>query len=331
MTDTYQDIQIRGITRRFGLNMLKSSKVASLYRINAVIQVQTSAGVYALKPFFRSDLLHSSTVKQMSAAARYVQLLMNSGYRYMPEWLPARSGALWILSRGRPFYLTEWIPGRGLETTGDFEQLGMALAALHTTPTGINSGNQSPTYEKIRLWKNHDRLARKHMPRAFKGGNRRKVCKHGEACSALSDRAWTSLANPDIVQLMKNEMMHPSLIHGDVTSPNVIVSEDGRLFMIDWDRIRIGSTYIDTANAIMNTTQFNPDFIQSLLKGYEAGRPLIQAERKLIAALYGLPREAWSAYRFPGRPKSRELLRLTKQTWPQRVKAMELLAAWSNS
>ncbi|MCJ8014593.1 aminoglycoside phosphotransferase family protein [Paenibacillus sp. KQZ6P-2] len=331
MADTYKSTQIRSITRQFGLNMLKSTPIASFYRKNAVIQVQTDAGTYALKPFFRSELLHPGTVTQISTAAGYIKLLMNSEYRYMPKWLPSHSDALWILSQGRPFYITEWIKGRRLETAGDFEQLGLALAVLHTTPTGIKSTKRSPTFEQIQLWKTQDRLSRKGMAHSsHRAGYKQWVSKYGESYKSLSDRAWTDLANPQIVNLMKQEKARPALIHNDVTSPNVIISDGGRLFIIDWDRIRIGSTYVDTAKSIMNTTQFNPKFIQSFLKGYEERRTLSRAERKLIAALYRLPREPWSAFRFPGRARSRELLRIMDQTWPQRLEAIELLTAWSN-
>ncbi|WP_251035672.1 hypothetical protein [Paenibacillus sp. ISL-20] len=80
----------------------------------------------------------------------------------------------------------------------------------------------------------------------------------------------------------------------------------------------------------MNTTQYHPDFILSLLKGYEEIYPLDGIERKLISSLYGLPYEAWHATRFPNRPRSREMLDIMEQTWLLRLKAMDLLAERTN-
>ncbi|MEK3789978.1 phosphotransferase family protein [Paenibacillus sp. FSL K6-1230] len=40
---------------------------------------------------------------------------------------------------------------------------------------------------------------------------------------------------------MAKERLRPTLIHGDITSQNVIVADDGQLFIIDWDRIKLGS------------------------------------------------------------------------------------------
>lgn len=136
--------------------------------------------------------------------------------------------------------------------------------------------------------------------------------------------------NPETGSLLEREMARPALIHSDITPQNVIIADDGQLFIIDWDRIKLGSIYVDVATALMNTTYFNPVFIQALLKGYEELRPLDRTERKLISALYRLPREAWLATRFPNRLRSRIMLEIMGQTWPLRSEAMNFLDGWEN-
>lgn len=103
MANSYTQSRIRKIARRFGLTPLSFDSVASLYRKNAVVRIQTNSGTYAVKPFFRSLSLRSGTIDQMKTTAGYIQLLMNSGFRYMPEWLTSNSGKLWTLDQGRPF------------------------------------------------------------------------------------------------------------------------------------------------------------------------------------------------------------------------------------
>ncbi|GAA0136214.1 hypothetical protein YSY43_30550 [Paenibacillus sp. YSY-4.3] len=126
-------------------------------------------------------------------------------------------------------------------------------------------------------------------------------------------------------------MFRPALIHNDITAHNVIISDDGQLFIIDWDRIKLGSIYVELATTLMNTTHFNPVFMHSLLQGYDELRHLNHAERKLISALYRLPREAWHAARFPDRPRSRNMLDIMEQTWLLRLKAMDELDEWAKS
>ncbi|KRF10705.1 phosphotransferase [Paenibacillus sp. Soil787] len=333
MVNPYTKHRIRKITRRFGLRPLRSSTVASFYRENAIIHVQTESGTYAMKPFFRNTLLRTSTIHQMKFTAAYVELLMNSGFSYMPKWLTARSGRLWTMHRGLPFYMTEWINGRSLETSGDFEELGRALATLHTTSSSLLDTKEPFTNKQIELWKMQDRLFRRRMASAIRthGQNRKWYKKYGKYCKRLTDRTWAHLKSPEIEDLLKKEEDHPALIHNDITSPNVIISETGQLFIIDWDRVKVGSIYADLAKALMNTTQFNPDFILALLKGYEERRPLDETERKLISALYRLPREAWHATRFPHQSRSLEMLDIFEQTWHPRLKAMDFLDEWTKS
>ncbi|MGZ9586705.1 phosphotransferase [Paenibacillus marinisediminis] len=331
MANSYTKSQVRKIVRRFGLIPLRSDSIASFSRKNAIIRVQTESGTYAMKPFFRSILFRAGTIDQMKTTADHIRLLMNSGFSNMPTWLTSNSGKLWTLNQGRPFYVTIWINGRKLENQEDFEKLGRALASLHTTAC-LSLPINNPFHDQFRFWKNQDHLFRRRMSKANRTNKwtRGWYKRFGESCNQLSDRTWTELMRPEIVDLLGKEMTHPALIHSDITSQNVIISDDGQLFIIDWDRIKAGSIYVDVATALMNTTCFNPVFIHSLLKGYEELRPLNRTERQLISALYRLPREAWHAAQFPNRPGSRNMLNIMEQTWLLRFKAMDVLDEWTN-
>lgn len=331
MTKAYTKSRIRKIVRRFGLIPLRSDPIASFYRKNAIVRVRTESGTYAMKPFFRSNLLRSGTIDQIKTTAERVQLLVDNGFNSMPKWLASNSGKLWTLDQGRPFYLTTWINGRNMENQEDFEKLGRVLASLHTISSRSLPIN-GHFYDHIRLWQNHDRLFRKRMTKANQTNKwtHRWYKRFGKFCNQFSDRSWTEFKSPEIVDLLGKEMIRPALIHSDITSQNVIIADDGQLFIIDWDRIKLGSIYVDVATALINTTCFNPVFIHSLLKGYEELRPLDRTERKLISSLYRLPREAWSAIRFPNRLRSRNLLDIMEKTWLLRLNAMELLDEWVN-
>lgn len=331
MTAAYSKSRIRKIARRFGLAPLRSDSIASFYRKNAIIRVWTESGTYAMKPFFRSKLLRSDTMEQLKTTADYVQHLMNHGFHSMPAWLTSHSGKLWTLHQGRPFYLTTWINGRSMDSQEDFEKLGRALASLHTA-SSRSCPIKSPFYDHIRIWQNHDRLFRRRMATASQTNSwtRTWYKRFGPSCNQLSDQSWTELKRPEIIDLLEKERLRPALIHGDITSQNVIVADDGQLFIIDWDRIKLGSIYVEVTTALMNTTGFNPVFIQSLLQGYEELRPLDRSERNIISSLYRLPREAWSAARFPNRPRSRSMLGIMEKTWLPRLQAMDVLDEWAN-
>ncbi|MCC3376306.1 aminoglycoside phosphotransferase family protein [Cohnella sp. REN36] len=331
MPNAYTFSRIRRIVRRFGLHPLSAKSVASFYRKNAVVRIRTESGTYAMKPFIRSNLLRSSTVDQMKSIAYNIQFLTNNGFAAIPKWLQSSSGKLWTLDQGRPFYVTEWISGKSMENPEDFEKLGRALASLHAISSRSVPANGA-FYDLIGFWKGLDRLFRRRMAETSRTNrtHRRWYRKFGESCNGLSDRSWTELSNPEIAELLERERASPALIHSDITSQNVLIADNGQLFLIDWDRLKPGFSYADVATALMNTTRFRPEFIQSLLDGYEEVRPLTRAERLVIASLYRLPREAWLAVRYSHRPRSGSLLKTVEQTWPHRAKAMAFLEEWAN-
>lgn len=331
MVNAYAKSRIRRIASRFGLIPLRTDAVASLYRNNAVVRIRTASGTYALKPFYQSILHPSGTVDQIRTAAGHIRLLTNSAFPYMPEWLASHSGKLWTLDQGRPFYVTAWVNGRPLAMPDDYEQLGRALAVLHTTSAPLLPV-ATPLFDYTRLWQRHDQIFRRRMGAASRTHRwaRRWYREFGESCNRFSDRSWAEWRTPEIVGLLAQEAGQPALIHSDITSQNVIIADDGRPFIIDWDRVKAGSVYVEVATALMNTTRFQPDFIDSLLRGYEGIRPLDRTERRWIAALYRLPREAWHAARFPRSPRSRAMLEIMERTWPLRLKAMDLLEEWAN-
>lgn len=330
-TSAYTNRLINRITHRFDLVPLRTDSVSSFYRNHAVLRVQTNTGTYALKPFIRSNLHRSSTIEQMKTTANHMQQLMSQGFASMPHWLPSKSGKLWTLDQGRPFYITAWIHGRGISHLEEFEQLGRVLATLHGS-TRHTPPIKSPFYDHIQLWQSHDRLFRKRSSAASRTSKwtRRLYNKYGTFCNQLSNQSWAELRNPEVIALLEKERSCPSLIHSDLTLQNVILADDGQLFIIDWDRVKLGSAYAEIVTALINTTSFHPENIRALLRGYEHLHPLEQTERRIIASLYQLPREAWSITRFPRASRSRSMVNIWEKTWTLRLQAIEIVNAWAN-
>lgn len=332
MNGSYKKSRIERIARRFGLIPLKYKWLPSVYRKQAVIQIKTSSGYYALKPFVRSPPLKTSTIQQITIAAEHIQFLLNAGYGHIPKMLYAGAGRLWTVREGTPYYMTEWVRGRALEQSGDYVKLGRAMAALHQSSSdGLHTRKAGLfTLNQIRLWKMQHRhfLCDKFGAVQKNAKYRRWYSQYCSDCQSLSERSWAEIKETEVAELLHDEGSRPALIHGDITLANVIISDDGRLYLIDWDRVRLGSIYVEVAKTLANTTQFNPEFIQALLTGYEEVRPLNRTERKLISALFRLPREAWLAARFPQGKKSNELIENMSKTWSDRLKAAKFLDEW---
>ncbi len=132
----------------------------------------------------------------------------------------------------------------------------------------------------------------------------------------------------DVKKIMEEEDNFPALVHGDVTYPNVVIRADG-LFLIDWERLRMDSIYYEIAKTLLNNTSYQTHLIQSLLRGYEEINPLKPEQRRLIAAFYRLPREAWIAAADLLLRKEREVYRVLKVTWDDRLKSIRLMDDWA--
>ncbi|WP_248928283.1 aminoglycoside phosphotransferase family protein [Paenibacillus hamazuiensis] len=329
----YTKAHVGKLTRRFGIIPLKFRWRPSVYQKKAVIRIQTKTRSYALKPYYRSPLIPSGTIQQMKEAAGRIQYLIRRGYGHMPRWLYADNGKLWVIYKGKPFYMTEWIRGRGLREAADYEQLGRVTAAIHQPSNDLPGIHESDffTLKQVAVWMAQDSrfLGDKDGATRKSAAYRRWFRTYEADCRSLSERTWAEMKDPEIAALLEQEISRPALIHGDITSSNVIIAEDGRLYIIDWDRVRLGSVYAELAKALANTTQFRPEFIRSFLQGYEEARPLERAERRLIASLFRLPREAWTAARFPNRKGSGELIGKMVETWPDRLKAAAFLDEWA--
>ncbi|RUT33538.1 aminoglycoside phosphotransferase family protein [Paenibacillus zeisoli] len=333
MAHTYTQKEITRITRHFGLTPLRSVPVSSLYRRNAVFRVTTPTGTYALKPFRRSEAFRTTTGKQLRAAVRHVKLLSSKKYSHMPPWLRTGTGRFWVEFRGTPFYMTEWIHGRGLGLAQDYTALGRALAELHLIRLPSRSRTNSSILAYIPQWKLQAGILHRYMATVIrnKGRYSQWYKRNGPSCTRLAKQAWAYFKEPSIAKLILKDARHPSLVHGDITSLNVVISEEGGLYIIDWDRVKTGSSYLDMVKALRNTCQYNPEFIRCFLQGYEEIRPLSQSERRLITILFSLPQEAWNGARFPHRAMSRAMMDIFVQTWPERKQAIRVMQQWSLS
>jgi Ser/Thr protein kinase RdoA (MazF antagonist) len=332
MTDQYLKAMYKEIANSYGLRLRRIKSYDSLYKKNAVHRASTDKGKFLIKAFHKkSSGTKLTKEQQIIQVSSYIHKLKDGGYSNFPNWLTTDSGRHFVNKNGRPYYMTDWIEGRSLQNDSqDYEALGRALANLHTIRKGRLSSKSSFTKKQIELFKFQDRLFRFRLAdiRKKKSAAKRWFQKHGGRCSTLADEAWSILSDPEVKQIISNEIKHPAFIHGDVTFPNIIINSSG-LFLIDWDSLRKGSTYYEIAKTLANTTCFNPVQIDALLRGYEEIKPLHSAERLLISALFRLPREAWSEARSIALGKGLRGFRVLEQTWDERLKAILWVDGWA--
>ena len=324
--------KLKSIVLQYGLTLKSVQPYDSHYKRAAAYCALTDQGQYLIKPFYgRTKNTRLTPKEQIVKISSYVRKLQKIGYPHMPKWLSNNSGSYWVSRHGRPYYMTKWIEGRKLQTEEqDYHSLGRALASLHSINIHGMVARPRVTMNLINGFKKRHYLFQHRLTdlkQDKRDGYWFKV--NGDKCITLCNDALSILENPLVNKILSEEKYQPAtLIHGDVTFPNIII-QTNTLFLIDWDMICVGSTYYEVAKTLANLSHFNPSLIQALLKGYEEIKPLLPEERLLIRALFGFPREAWmtaNVLKFHG---NRTILHVLKQTWDARLDAVQWMDQWA--
>ncbi|HEY2494484.1 MAG TPA: phosphotransferase [Paenibacillus sp.] len=328
MLNQYQHAKFKSITERYGLHLRRVKTHDSLYKKNAVYCASTDKGRFLIKALYIRKLDQTLTKEQLFS---YIKKLKKAHYPHCPKWLTTRSGKYYVNSNGKPYYVTEWITGRSLQNdVQDYEALGRALATLHTVYKHDHAKMSSSTKKQIKNFQIQGHLFQSHLRKIHSKNTipKKWFRKHGHQCIHLAHEAWGMMRTSEVRHIIADEPNHPALIHGDVTIPNIVINSKG-LFLVDWDCLRKGSIYYEIAKTLSNTTQFNPEFIHGLLRGYVGIHPLKPAERLLISAFFRLPREAWVEAQRISQGRSHRGLALLALTWEGRLNAISLLDAWA--
>jgi Ser/Thr protein kinase RdoA (MazF antagonist) len=310
------------ILQQYGLSTYKIHDCRSLYKKKAAYRAFTDKGSFLLKPYKGQQRLLSRVCSRLA-------WLKKHSFESMPQWLITVNGKHWIIKNGRIYYVTEWLDGTPLgEDEQDYERLGEVLARLHMISRKRSSVHPSFSNMEIYRFRNRHRKFARYLRAIQKkrNGSSAWFRERGDQCLSLADEAWKTLKQHDIKRMLRKEK--PSIIHGDVTSPNVIVHTDG-VYLVDWERVRRGSAYYEVAKTLNNVAAFSVPYMKAFLDGYEKHYPLMPEERLIIASLFRLPREAWIVAEQIQSSIHTDMFDVLKKTWPKRLGAIRWLDGWA--
>lgn len=314
------------VAKAYGWHVYRTELLDSLYRKGTAYRLFTDTPYpqqVVLKPF-------RGTRQQIKNVAAAASTLWYAGYRFMPRWLLTKHRTGYVTVNDLLYYAVEWLEGNSLSgNQADMTALGRTLAELHAIR--VNHGRDrhasnpvpGPTHQLIRKLQTKARQFRRQWPEIATEDSPRGVWfrNHGRACDQLTHAAWQTLNRLDVQRVLRRESRHPRYVHGDVTRPNIVVHQRTP-YLIDWDRLHVGSTYMELAKAMANVTNLDATLILHLLDGYESVRPLQPGERALISALFHFPQEAWFVAGGSA-DSSLSLLDTLARTWDSRVVAVK--------
>ncbi len=323
MVSSTRKKHLTSVLKQYALRLYNVQAYHSLYRKEAAYRVSTDKGTFCLKPF-------RGSFARLSGIHKRLDDIRSSNFSSLPRWIPRKNGKYWSPQDGQFFYVTEWINGTKLgDKENDFLRLGAILARLHQSTTFSKSVSPSYTLREINRFRRMHQLFTSRLEKL--NSEKRELWEwfqeHGADCLSLAEESWNVINQGSIQRILEEEK--PSIIHGDVTRPNVIV-QSANVFLIDWELARPGSTYYEVAKTLANVTNFSVPLTKAFLSGYESVRPLSYEEWQLIVSLTRLPREAWIAARqiLSGRPSV--TFHVLKVTWGRRMEWVGWLDSWAN-
>jgi hypothetical protein len=305
------------IERRFGLKIKSVKSYDSLYLSNVVKKVLTDKGEFAVKTF-------RGTEQSLSVLHRRIQGLLRKGYRDVPLWLKTVDDDIFVRWQGKLLYLIEWIDGRPYGyTVEDAFNLGDNLRLLHAANVKAEEVTARSFLEQRRR-----RIARALFV----------LRKETRLTSDPKIESWYKLHRNECIHLLEttdNELKKVmenltcgcslcTFVHGDVTSPNIIVVEN-RIRFIDWERLSTGLGMEELAKTVSNTALFQDDLIKSTLQGYQFWS-LGKEEKTLFRAFFRIPREALHLIEIIQRRSKHAKLDIAfdivSKTWDERLQAI---------
>lgn len=319
----------RKLAHTYELQLKRIESYDSVYRKNAAFRAVTEQGDFLIKPYVKPMV---GPTRHLSQLTKSIEHLMALGYPQMPRWKLTKSGKIWKVYKGKRYYVTQWVEGRGLYTEQDYEELGRAVAQLHVHTKGLPGGDihLTSTRARIKLLKLHYHFFQQQLGQCSSRPDHigRWFRRHGGHCLELIEEAWRRIDNYDMHPLWQEERSAPSIIHGDVTVPNVVICPNG-LYLVDWDRSGWGSTYEELAKMLLNTTNFQIDKMNAVLRGYEGIKMLNPLERILISALFRVPREAMYVCQSVRAGRKSPTFDIVKETWKDRLNAIHWMDQWA--
>lgn len=280
------------VLQQFGLTPKASRRVRSAYYL------ETDEGPMFLKRWkFGDDDL------QFIACA-HAHLTAN-GFRSILPFRRAIDGRSCARVDGEAFVLTDWITARESEYSdpSDLEKATEVLAELHLAARGF-----LPDAPKHRIeWGNWPekfahRLQEMELFRTIAGGRPRPTHfdrKYQSGVDYFLDQGRTAIkmieASP-YKRLVERAKKDGGICHHDYAHHNVLLTEDGRAYIVDWDYSVCDLRIHDLASLIirnMKVSAWDLDLAKRILEIYEGRFPVSGDELKAMAGFLTWPQDYW--------------------------------------
>nr|WP_281370344.1 phosphotransferase [Microbacterium pseudoresistens] len=235
---------------------------------NGNFRVTTDHGEMVVREYRKSG------IEKIRAELRLVGFLAEHGF---PTPAPLPAGDEFVLEAKHPFAVFPWIEGDVPEamTAALAARLGALLARMHVLTAGWID-RRVPVIDRVALLRE---AADSRPPLSGADAWRERIGRF------LEDHAD---------ELDRLERLPTGPLHHDLHRQNVLVADGEVTALLDFDELNRGPLIVDVARVLQYAALDTPDLglpdgmDEAVLAGYEAVRPLSEAERELLPVAFDL-------------------------------------------
>lgn len=269
-------------------------KVYKVVKFGPVWKVHTNAGCFCFKRW-----KHRET--QLLFVYHAIEELWHRGYYGAPRFISDIQGKKFVKDKGETYILTEWV-GRPLKEDARKEWILAAreLGRFHTMsknielPPGIGgnyfSGKWLMRFRK-RIQEMREIINQFQIPsNTFE----EEVARNAAIILEIAESAYETLEKSQYAFLSNNLHLFPELCHGNIKAKNFTLTEDGNVYIVDFDSLRYDLSVQDLADfffSALSSKGWSLSFAQTLFDNYNDVRQIRPEEMPILKALLIFPYE----------------------------------------
>jgi Ser/Thr protein kinase RdoA (MazF antagonist) len=216
--------------------------------------------------------------------AQVIIHLAEAGFGCGPRIVPTRNGSMWMMRKGKPYMITNWVSGRSpdFDVRSEWKKALRTLAAFHLHAEGAGFGDIPPGRDRFASLQNAIADYRSVLTESAWIGDR-------QTFTSLCDEAIRYLADPRSLEAIHREMSAQSFVHGDYNYPNLVLDRHNTLHLIDFENTSLQVRMTDLVHILQRNFAWNSDETLRWIEYYDRIRPLSGGDRHLLFALLHVP------------------------------------------
>lgn len=232
--------------------------------------------------------------------------LINNGFNDVDKYFLNIEGEPYALVNEDLYTLSEWIEGRECDfhNIDEVKIAARTLAMLHEASKGYDPPENSKLKSDLGRWthlmskriKSFDKMRDMVRKRSNKNEFDLLYLKSMEFYKNIGRKALKTLESSEYIRLCDIAQNDKSFCHHDFTYHNIILDEENKCHVIDFDYCKREVRTFDISNfmiKVLKRVDWDINFANAIISSYNEVSPLLDIEYKVLYAYLQFPQRYW--------------------------------------